>query len=95
MQKLEIIQQSDAHLKFRRSTLVPDEQQVAGAVEDDLLLEPAALGALLLHVGTRQVPMNQGRLPGAHRPDDAQPQVRHVSRQGPFLRVHETICKFK
>lgn len=60
-------------------------------VEDDLLLEAAALGALLLHVGAREVAVDEGRLAGAERAHDAEAEVGHGAGQRPFLRVHERV----
>ena len=64
-------------------------------VDDDLLLEAAALGALLLHVGAGQVAVHERRLAGGQRPHDAQPDVGHAAGQRPLLAVDERICKDK
>ena len=68
------------YLKFWRSAFVSDEKEVALAVDDDLLLEPAALGTLLLHVGAGEVAVDQGRLAGGQGADDAEPNVRNSAR---------------
>lgn len=78
-------------LHLRGAALVPDEQQVRGAVHEDLLLEAAALGRLLLHVGAGEVAVHQGRLPRRQRAHDAEPQVGHAARQRPFLAVDERV----
>ncbi len=82
----------NAHLKFGRSALVADEEQVGLAVDGDLLLEAAALGRLFLHVRAGQVAVDQRRLAGRRRADDAQTQVGHRPRQRPFLAVDERVC---
>lgn len=78
-------------LHLRRAALVSDEQQVRGAVHEDLLLEAAALGRLLLHVGAGEVAVHQGRLARRQRAHDAEPQVGHAARQRPFLAVDERV----
>ena len=65
------------------------------SVDDDLLLEAAALGALLLHVGAGQVAVHERGLAGGQRPHDAQPDVGHAAGQRPLLAVDERICKDK
>lgn len=81
------------HLHFGGSTLVPYEQQVALAVDEDFLLEAAALGRLLLHVGAGKVSVHQGRLSRVQRADDSQPQIGNGARDRPFLAVHKRIWK--
>ena len=83
------------HLELGRASLVADEEEVAVSVDDDLLLEAAALGALLLHVGAGQVAVHERRLAGGQRPHDAQPDVGHAAGQRPLLAVDERICKDK
>lgn len=78
-------------LHLWRATLVPDEQQVRRAVHQDLLLEAAALGRLLLHVGAGEVAVHQGGLARRQRADNAEPQVGHAARQRPFLAVDERV----
>ena len=65
------------------------------AVDDDLLLEAAALGALLLHVGAGQVAVHERRLARGQRPHDAQADVGHAAGQRPLLAVDERIWKEK
>lgn len=48
------------YLHFGSSTLVANEQQVALAIDEDLLLEPTTFGRLLLHVGSGEIAMHQG-----------------------------------
>lgn len=62
------------------------------AVQEDLLLETAALGTLLLHVGAGEVAVDEGGLAGAEGADDAEPQVGHTARHRPLLRVDERVC---
>lgn len=62
---------------FWRSAFVSDEKEVALAVDDNLLFEPAALGALLLHVGTGEVAVDQGGLAGRQGANDSEPDVRY------------------
>ena len=61
------------------------------AVHEDLLLEPASFRRLLLHIGARQVPVDEGALPRAERADDAQAEVGHAPRHRPFLAVDEGV----
>ena len=61
------------------------------SVDDDLLLEPAAFRALLLHVGPRQVAVNEGGLAGREGADDAEANVGHSARKRPFLTVDKRV----
>ena len=82
---------STPHLEFRRPSLVPDEQEVALTVHHDLLLEPPALGALLLHVAAGEVAVHQGGLAGAEAAHDAEPDLRDISGQSPLLGVDKRV----
>ena len=81
------------YLHFGGSTLIPDEQEMAGVVDADLFLEPPALRTLLLHVGAGEVAVDQRGLSRAQGSHDAQPEIGHAPRQGPFLTVHERVWK--
>ena len=83
------------HLELGRPSLVADEEEVAVSVDDDLLLEAAALGTLLLHVGAGEVAVHERRLPGGQRPHDAEADVGHAAGQRPLLAVDERIWKKK
>ena len=82
---------SSLHLEFRRPPFVPDEQEVALTVHHDLLLEPPALGALLLHVAAGEVAVHQGGLAGAEAAHDAEPDLRDIPGQGPLLGVDKRV----
>lgn len=79
------------YLELRWATFVPDEQKVTLTVDHDLFLEPATLGALLLHVGASEVPVDQGRLARGQWAHDAQPDVGNAPWQRPFLTVDKRI----
>ena len=81
------------HLELGRPSLVADEEEVAVSVDDDLLLEAAALGTLLLHVGAGEVAVHERRLAGGQRPHDAEADVGHAAGQRPLLAVDERIWK--
>ena len=81
------------YLEFRGSAFVADEKEVRLAIDGDLLLEAASFRRLFLHVGARQVAMNEGRFARRQRPNDAQSEVWYGSRQRPFLTVNERICR--
>ena len=83
------------YLQFRRPTLIPDEQQVAVSVDYNLLFEPPALRTLLLHVGPREVSVDQRRLPRGQGSHDAESDVGNAPTQRPLLAVDERICKGK
>ena len=83
------------YLKLGRAAFVTDEKQVRLAVDSDLLLEPASFRRLFLHVRAGEVAVDERRFAGSERADDAQSQVRHRSRQRPFLTVYKRICKKK
>jgi hypothetical protein len=61
------------------------------SVDNDLLLEPSALGTLLLHVRTREVPVHESRLARGQGADDAQANVGDTATQGPLLAVDERV----
>ena len=88
-------QKSFTYLQLRRPTLISDQEQVAVSVDHDLLLEPAALGTLLLHVGTGQVAVDERRLAGRQRADDTEADVGHAAAQRPLLAVDERVWKGK
>ena len=65
------------------------------AVHEDLLFEPPSFGGLLLHVRSREVPVDQCGFTGAHGAQDTHPQIGHRASNRPLLAVHERICKGK
>ena len=79
------------HLEFRRPSFVPNEQEVALTIHHDLLLEPASLGALLLHVAAGEVAVHQGGLPGAEAAHDAESDLRDIPGQRPLLGVDKRV----
>ena len=84
-----------AHLELRRPSLVPDEEEVTVPVDDDLLLEAAALRTLLLHVGPREVAVHERGLARGQGADDAEADVGDAARQRPLLAVDERVWKRK
>lgn len=79
------------YLQLRRPSLIPYQQQITLAIDDDLLLEASPFRWLLLHVWASEISMHECRLPGRQRTHDPQPEVGNAATQGPFLAVHKRI----
>ena len=85
----------NCYLQLWWSAFVSDKQEIRVSVYDDFLFESPAFRRLLLHVWSGEVAVYQGRFARRQRTHDPQPNVRHASRQRPFLAVDKRIWNKK